>query len=95
MRKLLYIILAGGILAGCSETDRALLGGGASINQPRQLAESIYAVTCQRGRLTECVISSRRVCRGPIEILEQSPRAGFVAGNPTQLIDVSFRCGGS
>lgn len=86
------VFLAAFFLGACSETDSALFGGGASVNEPRQISASLYEITCERGGTTRCMAAATNVCGGPIQILEQTPRTGFVRGDPAHLIDASFKC---
>ncbi|WP_142084829.1 hypothetical protein [Roseinatronobacter monicus] len=88
----LFLIIVLFAFSGCSETTSALYGGGASINQPREIAPSLYSITCQRGRATECMVAARNACGSNIEIIEQFSRTGFVRGDPAHLIDASFKC---
>lgn len=79
-------------LISCSDTDRALAGGGVSINEPRNVGSSIYNITCQRGRLAECMVAANSVCDTGVDIIEQFSRTGFVKGSPAHIIDASFKC---
>lgn len=95
-RKVLPLIIVFSALASCSETSRSLVGGGATINTPKKIGVSggkdVFEMTCIRSKLTSCALEAAKVCPNKIDVLQETPRAGFANGRSTHLIETTFKC---
>jgi hypothetical protein len=94
--KSAILILSIIALSGCSEGDRALVGGGAEIDTPRLIGalngKEVYEVTCSLTNMTRCSLAAQQSCSSNFNVLERKPRTGYISGRPAQLMETTFQC---